>query len=417
MREIFTLFVFVVCLSANAEIISVNLRFTEEGYWYAKGYNHDSEFPKNICEESYLDCDQFNNPAEMYCFFHGRLRKNHPVLEKLNFWKYVKKYCLQVDKKKKNLMYNDIQNLQQYFNHYRSVFEKISKFFGISKKIHLDLFYSRIDKEEDQLVNAFLANYVFRDEIYSLILANEFPLNDSRFPISFRVGLIAHELSHAMLAAKFGSFEKFEKAISEVDEPNSYIVSKVLNEALATVLGNIIVQEKLSGKKVDWKKEEYCTYGFANALKDLTSNYLNNSKPIDECYIREAIRIFNKIFPNSSNDPRFFLRNYILVGEGDAKQKSTYLMSKLMSGSYEYYTFPAHKFSADVEQNMNSNRKTLIIVYSREQDLQKVKRFIPAFDKKKCINIIPTSHRTYLILKVDKKHSFEDLIDTLLSKK
>ena len=92
-------------------------------------------------------------------------------------------------------------------------------------------------------------------------------------------------------------------------------------------------------------------------------------------------------------------------------------MSKLMSGSYEYYTFPAHKFSADVEQNMNSNRKTLIIVYSREQDLQKVKRFIPAFDKKKCINIIPTSQRTYLILKVDKKHSFEDLIDTLLSKK
>ncbi len=405
------------CLSVEAKISLINLKFTEEGYWYAKGYNNDPMFPKDICWESCCDCDLFSNPSELFCFFRSRLRKDHPVLRKLKFWKYVRKHRLQVDVKEKELIDEDIKELQKHLRRYKRYFEKIAEFFGINKSVYLDIFYSRINSGAKTVVNACLDNYIFKDEIHTQILANELPLNDPRMSVSSRLSILAHEFSHAMLSAKFGSPEKFENIVSEIDEPNSYIVSGILNEALAAVLGNIVVQEKISGEKVDWRKEEYCTYGFANALKELTNRYLNNSRAIDEHYIREAIKIFNKIFPNCCTDPRFFLRNFILIGPRDVSQKASYLMSKTVSGSYEYFSFPVHKFSEKEEKAITNSHQTLIITYSNDKELQKVRKFIPTFDERKNINLISRSNRIYLILKVDKNHSFEELVDTLLSKK
>lgn len=407
----------VLCLSVEAKISFINLKFTEEGYWYAKGYNNDPMFPKDICWESCCDSDLFSNPSELFCFFRDRLRKDHPVLKKLKFWKYVREQRLRVDAKEKKLINDDLEELQRHLRHYKCYFEKIAEFFGINKNVYLDIFYSRVNSETKTVVNACLDNYMFKDEIHTQILANELPLNDSRMSVPSRLSVIAHEFSHAMLAARFGSPEKFENIVSKIDEPNSHIVSGILNEALAAILGNIIVQEKISKEKVDWRKEEYCTYGFANALKELTNRYLDNSRAIDEHYLREAVKIFNKMFPNCCTDPRFFLRNFILIVSGDVSQKAGYLMSKIISGSYEYFTFPIHKFSKKDEKTITGGPQTLVVVYSNEKELQKVRNFIPTFDERKNVNLISNSNKTYLILKIDENHSFEYLIDTLLPEK
>ncbi len=182
---------------------------------------------------------------------------------------------------------------------------------------------------------------------------------------------------------------------------------------MSAVLGNIIVQEKISGEKVDWETEEYCTYGFANALRPLTEKYLKNSRAIDSSYIREAIKIFNKLFPNCTREPRFFLRRFHMMADGDGEKEISFLGRQVPFDFWTFTSFQNKKLhKQDVREIINSDT-SLVVVYSDPKQLEKIRKFLPKFDKKKYLNVIHKKRKTYVIIKIDKTHSFEQIMDEL----
>ncbi len=399
----------------NAQITSINLNFTEQGYWYAKGYNNDPCFPENINWEACNDYRYFDNAAEMHCFFEGTLRKNHPVLHKLKFWNYIKTHNLIIENKEQESIEKELKILQKYFSRYKNLFEKIAKFYGVTKKINLNIFYSRVSKNFNYASAICLDNFIYGNTVNTLFLISEPPLNNN-LSMASRISIIAHEFSHAMLDLAFGGREEFENKVIQTKEPNAKIVSWILNEALAAILGNIIVQEEISGKKVDWEKEEYCTYGFANALHDLTKEYLNSSKTIDTEYIKKAIKIFNEMFPKSYCDSRFFLRRFYLITTDDEFKNQSILFKKTNSDQFDVLSLDKDNFSKNEIESIKNSPYNIVFVYSSAEQLRIMKKFLPNLNMNNHSNVIHDNNKTYIIIKIDTKNNFQQKIDELFEK-
>ncbi len=89
----------------------------------------------------------------------------------------------------------------------------------------------------------------------------------------------------------------------ESPSKNSNYARFLLNEALATALGNGYVYEKLNGKTDtnDWYYHKYIDQ-MARKMYPLVTRYIDQRKPIDKNFIDSYIRIYDQDFPNWVNE-------------------------------------------------------------------------------------------------------------------
>ena len=78
---------------------------------------------------------------------------------------------------------------------------------------------------------------------------------------------------------------------------------QLMNEVLATALGNGYVYEQLDGKidDGDWYNRKYISL-MAKQIYPMITEYINQKKPIDKSFIDNYINLYEKNYPNWIND-------------------------------------------------------------------------------------------------------------------
>ncbi len=55
-----------------------------------------------------------------------------------------------------------------------------------------------------------------------------------------------------------------------------------------------------------------------------------------------------------------------------------------------------------------------MIIFENKEQLDRIRVLIPDFDETKPINVVHKNKRTYIILKMDKDHPFEERFEELI---
>jgi len=116
-----------------------------------------------------------------------------------------------------------------------------------------------------------------------------------------RMGVAIHEICHVLyeeqpLKTQWELDSLFKKSKS-VYAPYAYAY---FDEALATACGNGWAYRKMTGydDSGDWYNDEYIN-GFAKAIYPLVRSYIAEGKTIDKSFIKKAIVLFEKTFPQA----------------------------------------------------------------------------------------------------------------------
>lgn len=162
-------------------------------------------------------------------------------------------------------------------------------------------------KENGFTATAFLNNAV-----------SEVPLKFEHNDVLFSV--LMHEIYHTIYDEQSLAFkQKIESWFKNNPSQNSQYAYLLLNEALATTLGNGYVYEQLNGTidKEDWYFNKYINL-MAKAIYPIVKVYLDNDKPMDKNFIDEYIDIYDKHFSAWTNELDNLLTNrYIITDNPD----------------------------------------------------------------------------------------------------
>lgn len=116
--------------------------------------------------------------------------------------------------------------------------------------------------------------------------------------------VMLHEICHIVydeqsLEVKTAIHENFSASKSNV----SNYAYQILNEALATAVGNGYVYEQIAGAPDDndWYYHKYIDQ-LARKIYPLVKDYIGLSKPIDKDFIDQYIKIYESNFPNWINE-------------------------------------------------------------------------------------------------------------------
>ncbi|GHT97446.1 hypothetical protein FACS1894126_1510 [Alphaproteobacteria bacterium] len=395
---------------------------TDEGYWYSKAYSSafsgdKTELPDDIFLDSSDDLCKKLIPAETLCFLSGKLREDHPALAKLTVWKYVKNNKLKIPQRDILSLKSDNSKFKLGLEANKWLLEKIKKFWGVNKNVYVHYFYSRTNEKKPKFSGQCLDNFTYGNDTHAMVLMCGPPLGSTTLAMDDCLCILAHEFSHAMCNAAYGP-EKFETVTSEFKSPNAIVAGWFLNEALAIVIGNGLFQETVSKskRKIDLRNEEYCAKGFASELYEPVKDYFDNSKPIDQSFFENAVKLFDKVHPKGYIDPNICLYHLYTIYPDDIKENE--LVSKIFEKTVvsDFYYTPFSKLTNDKVKDIKDLKSTIMVIFRDKKQLEPLKGILPKFDDKTPISIIHKNKRTYILIKIDDKHSFDDRINELFSR-
>lgn len=113
-----------------------------------------------------------------------------------------------------------------------------------------------------------------------------------------------HEIFHILYDEQSLAFKKqLESWCLSNPSKNSRYAFLLLNEALATAMGNGYVYGQLNGREdtASWYRRKY-TNLMAKAIYTLVKTYISSQKPIDQAFLDEYIRLYDNRFPEWLTD-------------------------------------------------------------------------------------------------------------------
>lgn len=398
-----------VSCASNYEDVTVSLKVTEQGYWYAKMQHSDldnfKEFSSDVGYSSYLDLNNIES-RNLVSFLSGDLPENSDSLSKLNAWKHIQNKKLKIPTEEKISLENDVAVLQKSLQQHLSLLQNVKHFFGISKPVHLYGYYSRLNKDSHASSGNCLKNADYKTHIDSAFLSVEPALESNTLSIKERIEIVVHEFSHAM-SSVYGR-QKLEESIAECDSPNSVIASWHLDEALAQILGNAFV----SKDKIDWQAIDYTKTDFSKALYKVVREYCDKRQKIDKQFFRKAMKVFDELHPNAYITPKFYFGRVIVVHSDDIECPSEYLMSKIYCISYNDLKFS--QINENSLKEIRNSNATVLVIFSKNEELNVLGKDIPRVDSSKAVNVIRKNKRTYVFIKACTKSPWKKAIDNLL---
>lgn len=206
-----------------------------------------------------------------------------------------------------------------------------------------------------------------------------------------------------------------DKWFKESTSKNSNYAYQLLNEVLATDLGNGYVFEKLDGKQDenDWYNRKYINL-MAKKIYPLITEYVSKKKAIDKNFIENYIKIYDENFPNWINDFDNIMTYCYVITEND---KDFNLIDKLYpyrtSGEYET------EFSESSIEKMQKTPLTKIIIVSKNHS-NKLKLIKSKFKELKSWKFGADKEFTYKTLLEDKSqliiiNQYKSTTETLLN--
>jgi len=214
--------------------------------------------------------------------------------------------------------------------------------------------------------------------------------------------VMLHEIFHIIydeqpLAVKNNLYQAFKGNPSK----NSAYAYLLLNEALATAMGNGYVYEKLDGKQdpENWYNNKYIN-AMAKQIYPLITQYINQKKSVDKAFVDAYIKIYDTNFPEWINEMNNIMTYRYMLSEkfedfGIVRQV---YRRRSMSEEQDEIT------EASVEKLKDTPLTKIIIVSKDNADkLALLKRKFPELKKWK---YKAGDEFTYTVLLSDKTHLF-----------
>lgn len=210
--------------------------------------------------------------------------------------------------------------------------------------------------------------------------------------------VMMHEIFHIIYNEQSLEMKmEIDKAFKENKSKSSNYAYQLLNELLATTLGNGYVYEKLAGKldHNDWYYHEYINL-MARKIYPLVKEYIAEKRPMDKNFIDSYIKLYETSFPNWINELDNIMTYRYVISENENDFNTINQLFRYRS-SAEYETPITEK---NIEK-MQKTPLTKIIIVSKN-NIEKLKLIRRQF--KELVNWKFNSDQdfTYKILLADK---------------
>ena len=131
--------------------------------------------------------------------------------------------------------------------------------------------------------------------------------------------VMLHEIFHIIYNEQSLEVKtEIDKNFKENKSKSSTYAYQLLNEVLATSLGNGYVFEKLNGKidTGDWYNQKYINV-MAKQIYSLVKEYISQRKPIDKKFIDSYIKQYEENFPNWINELDNIMAYRYIISENE----------------------------------------------------------------------------------------------------
>lgn len=192
---------------------------------------------------------------------------------------------------------------------------------------------------------------------------------------------------------------------------------QLMNEVLATALGNGYVFEKLDGKPDDgdWYNKKYINL-MAKQIYPLTKEYIEQKKPIDKNFINNYIKLYEEHFPDWINELDNIMTYRYVITDNEADFKKISQMFRYRSRS---------EYDAEITENsiekMKNTTLTKVIIVSKN-NAEKLKLVKSKFSElknwkananKEFADKILLGDKSQLIILNQKDSSLETLLKSI----
>ncbi len=153
----------------------------------------------------------------------------------------------------------------------------------------------------------------------------------------------------------------------------------------------------------------------ASALYPLVKKYFDTGKTLDETFVKEFVKAFDRLYPDGYTNPNLCLYDFCLIHSDDIKEHDLMfaLSEKTTVAAFDAISFSNLK--NDVLSAFQKKDNTLLVIFNENKELDKIRHIIPKFNDKNIVNIIHENGRTYIFLRTNK-NSLKDTINKLFEK-
>ncbi|MBS7230606.1 hypothetical protein KHA90_06185 [Flavobacterium psychroterrae] len=424
---------------AFAQKTIFNIRYSEQLAVFVFIENLSQNYPQNVFKTEFLKSKYNNDELQKVIAEFDQLSLEYSYKFE-EFPEGSKKPMQSIDFLKKNLI--ETQNLQDF--KLRSIgivtnetLNKLTQVIKIFTPVYNELIYNpnkeKFEKQiieitkyanENNIENYFETGLIFYNSSWDTSIPFEiafYPLPNSKgftaqsFCNNFISGVqtdlksykdlfsvMLHETFHIIyyeqpLAVKLQIDKTFKTSTSKYSN-YAYLL---LNEALATSLGNGYVYEKLDGKidTRDWYSQKYINL-MAKEIYPMMNEYISQKKPIDKDFINGYIKIYEVKFPNWINEPENVMPYRYVISEN--KKDFDIIKQKYRYRSRTEYEMELSKTTIE---KMQKTALTKIIIVSRTNN-ENLKLINNSFKELKNWKFNSEQEFDYNILLEDKSQLF-----------
>jgi hypothetical protein len=210
---------------------------------------------------------------------------------------------------------------------------------------------------------------------------SEIQIGFKEYDILFSV--LMHEIYHILYNEETLEFKKtIDKWFKNNHSNNSQYAHLLLNEVLATALGNGYVYQQINNEldKYDWYNNKYINL-MAKKIYPTLKKYIDNNKSIDKTFIDTYISIYDTNFPEWIYElDNILTYRYIIA---DSSDDFDYFLSNYPRTSFAYMEDRIDVISI---QKMKETPITKIIIITNDNSkkLKLLKKTFPELENWKC---------------------------------
>jgi len=202
---------------------------------------------------------------------------------------------------------------------------------------------------------------------------------------------------------------------------------QLLDEGVATALGSCL-NEHVTGK-TDFSYNDLYINNVAKAIYPLVQNYIKNGKSIDEFFVRDYIKICEKIFPQAIYEYKNCFKDfYMLVDvDGGKRRPLVNILRKYFNSKNFRYQFetPVRNDKYIQEMKSSNTSKFILISQNHKETYQYLVKNIPDLsefndlDTKSdfVLSFLQDDGYAYIIINIHDLNNFEYLIKIMFENK
>ncbi len=245
---------------------------------------------------------------------------------------------------------------------------------------------------------------------------------------SWYVGLITHEFSHKAFAEQpLTMHQQIDQWFTASKSPHRCMVNFMFNEVLGGAIGHKI-KEDLLGYPHEFTYGQSFMRQFDEAIYPMVVSYLNDAKSIDQHFINESLRIYEKTFPNALREYSYLFQAYYLITDADNSQARN-LAGLIMKNISRPPMYESENPIID-DKNIDALiaydfTKLLVITKDHERTIEYLKGKIGDLDRFENLDIESdfvlsfndVQGKPYVIINIHSLEKFEEVLKTMKSLK